>query len=838
MNALITRLTRAGLRQPWLVLAIAFAITGGSVWLASGLEVRSSFEELLPSDVPSVRNVKELVRRVGGDGTVLLSVEAKDGPQGLAGAKALAPTLAKELLALGPDTIRSVEWNVKPTEDYFANHWPLFLSTDQLQQAYDALDHAIAARKHKAVELDLGLDGEAVDAGPLTFESPDGGAATLDPNGPTPRQRVAERFARYDDGFLVHPDKTSLTLVVRPAGTALGVDEAKALLARMHAVVDSHQKELDEAHLRVGFGGTFPLFVAEYEAILRDVASTALLCLSLVLGSLFLFFRDLRSTLSLGATVLMAVAATFGITRLVIGYLNTQTAFLGSIVVGNGINYGLIYLARVRQLRRAGVGLEPAAIEGAVTAARATLLASAASSVSFAMLILAANRGFRHFGFIGGVGMLLCWLFTFALLPAMLAVWEKILPMKAAAAPPSPVRPAPAWLKAVFAKPGALVFGFGVALVVSIVVFVRQAPTAIERNLENLTNELKGAEVATLKRDNLRANQAMGRSSAGAIALLPSVAEADAFCAVVRGRMGDPRFAPVVDGCDTLSSVVPSNQPAKLAIAKKLHDRISDAVLDALPKDQAQKLRDIKADLGAQTLVDVTQAPPTLVDRFREKDGTLGRLAVATAKPDAKLELGPNLQAFVDAVRSVPVGNQSWDATGENVVFADLLHNIEVEGPVTTVGSLLGVCVLVALFLRRVRQSAEVLGALIAGVILMGGAAALLHLKINFFNFIVFPITFGIAVDYGANVVVRVGERGGDVLAALAEVGPAVALCSWTSMIGYGSLIIALNRALQSFGWYALVGEVTSIVAALVLLPALALLSNPAQPSPPPVENG
>jgi predicted RND superfamily exporter protein len=99
-------------------------------------------------------------------------------------------------------------------------------------------------------------------------------------------------------------------------------------------------------------------------------------------------------------------------------------------------------------------------------------------------------------------------------------------------------------------------------------------------------------------------------------------------------------------------------------------------------------------------------------------------------------------------------------------------------------------------------------------------------LKINFFNFIVFPITFGIAVDYGANVVARVRERRGDVLLSLSEVGPAVALCSWTSIVGYGSLLFSLNRALRSFGWYAMAGEVTTISTALILLPALLLLAQ------------
>jgi uncharacterized protein len=128
----------------------------------------------------------------------------------------------------------------------------------------------------------------------------------------------------------------------------------------------------------------------------------------------------------------------------------------------------------------------------------------------------------------------------------------------------------------------------------------------------------------------------------------------------------------------------------------------------------------------------------------------------------------------------------------------------------------------VFLFTRRLSDTLLVNGALLAGVVLMGGIAAVSGLKINFFNFVVYPITFGIAVDYGANVLARVRARG-DVIEALAEVGPAVVLCSWTTTIGYGSLVFSLNRALQSFGWYAMLGEVTTLLTALVLLPALLL---------------
>jgi predicted RND superfamily exporter protein len=641
---------------------------------------------------------------------------------------------------------------------------------------------------------------------------------------------VKERFGRYKNGFLVHPDGRSVTLVVRPAGTALGVAGARNVLDRMRAAVDAHGAELGAGHLRVGFGGTFPLFVAEYEAVLHDVGSTATLVVTLVLASLFLFYRDLRSTAALGLAILGAVALTFGITRVVIGYLNTQTAFLGSIVVGNGINYGLIYLARVRQLRRAGVALEPACLDAAPTAAHATLLASAASSVSFGMLILAANRGFRHFGIIGGIGMLLCWVFTFALAPALLQLFERIRPVTTGppltirAPNPGLLRRPPAWLVRLFSAPRVIIAVFVGLAVLSTGLFVRQITSpggALERNLHNLSNELKGQ--VELARDNDRGNAGLGKSVAGAMALLPSPEVADAFCAKVRERMKAPRYAEVIQGCDTLSTVIPTEQEAKLALIKQIGARLTRRVIASLPADQQPRMRQIRADLAAQVPLGPKDVPGSLLERFKERDGTLGRLAAITAKSDAHLELGPNLVAFVDGVRGISIDGKTYDATGENVVFADLLTNIEHEGPLTTVGSLFGVCVLVLLFFRNVRMSAEVLASLVTGVILMGGAAAWLHIKINFFNFIVFPITFGIAVDYGANIVVRVRERGGDVLGALAEVGPAVALCSWTSIIGYGTLLIALNRALRSFGWYAIVGEVTSILTALIMLPALAL---------------
>jgi predicted RND superfamily exporter protein len=816
-RGVIARVTAASVRWPSLFVLGALVVAAVSVKLASHLEIRSSFQELLPENLPSVHLAKEMIRRVGGDGKVWVVIQTLDGPKGLERCKALAAKLAPEFLAMGPAEIRAVNWSMKPIERWYQQHWPLFLSVADLQKARDTVREEIKKRKAQANPLVVELDDEDEKPQPL----PD----YLDPKQPLPRERIADRFKQYEDGFLVHPDRTSVTVDVRPAGTSLSVDEARKLVAKMHAIVDKHKAEIERDHLKVEFAGSFPLFIAEYEAIINDVAGTAVLVVVLVLASILLFFRDLRSVVSLGIAILIAVAVTFGLTWLVIGYLNTQTAFLGAIVVGNGINYGLIYLARVKQLRAAGGALSASCVDAAHTTARATLLASLGTSVSFGSLMVAANRGFRHFAFIGGIGMLLCWLFTFMLVPALLALFERAIGAPKAKPEADSARLVPP-LQKFFARPGLIAAIFGVACTISAVLFLRQLPTAMERNLDNLTNDPPKGERALLEAQD-RANQSFGKSLAGAIALVDKPEDADKFCDVIRQRMKLPPWDHLIDGCETMSSIVPQEQKEKLAILEEIVAEVPDSVLTKVSdKVERERLRAVRDELLEQRAITPQEAPPTLLDAFRERDGTVGRIVSIGARGDAHIEIAQNLEAFVRGVRDVPVDDRTYDATGENVILADLLTDIEKEGPRTTAISFFGVCLLVFAYFRSIRLSLEVVVSLFLGVVLMCGVAAAIGLKINFFNFIVYPVTFGIAVDYGANVAARVRERDDHVLPALAEVGPVVALCSWTSIIGYGTLLYSLNRALRSFGWYAMVGEVTTIITALVLLPALLLLAQ------------
>src|SRR5262249_40910236 len=92
---------------------------------------------------------------------------------------------------------------------------------------------------------------------------------------------------------------------------------------------------------------------------------------------------------------------------------------------------------------------------------------------------------------------------------------------------------------------------------------------------------------------------------------------------------------------------------------------------------------------------------------------------------------------------------------------------------------------------------------------------------LNFLNFIALPITFGIGVDYAVNIVQRyVREGAGGALTAVRETGGAVILCSLTTTLGYLALVRSMNYAVRSLGVAAVLGHVSCLLAAVLVLPA------------------
>jgi predicted RND superfamily exporter protein len=212
-----------------------------------------------------------------------------------------------------------------------------------------------------------------------------------------------------------------------------------------------------------------------------------------------------------------------------------------------------------------------------------------------------------------------------------------------------------------------------------------------------------------------------------------------------------------------------------------------------------------------------------------EVDGRVGTAVLVYPSLRVDVWNGRDVIRFAEEIRSIELPDGDVPMASSQLVFADVLRSIEQDGPRATYLSLGGVALLVLLAFgigkRTVRSLADavwVLASLGLGVVWFVGLAGALDLRLNMLNFIAFPITFGIGVDYATNVFQR---RRIDHARSIADVirttGGAVTLCSITTIIGYSSLLVARNQALISFGLLANVGELACLAAALLALPAV-----------------
>jgi len=150
------------------------------------------------------------------------------------------------------------------------------------------------------------------------------------------------------------------------------------------------------------------------------------------------------------------------------------------------------------------------------------------------------------------------------------------------------------------------------------------------------------------------------------------------------------------------------------------------------------------------------------------------------------------------------------------------------DGPRATLAALLGAILVVLIVVGRNRPGFVTIVCGLGGTMLMLGSAALLGLKINFLDFVALPITIGIGIEYAVNIATRERQEGpGRGRAALATTGGAVAVCSYTTIVGYGSLLLSQNLGIRSFGLAAMLGELTCLAVALFLAPALLWATAP-----------
>ncbi|MDF2696524.1 MAG: exporters of the superfamily, partial [Labilithrix sp.] len=285
----------------------------------------------------------------------------------------------------------------------------------------------------------------------------------------------------------------------------------------------------------------------------------------------------------------------------------------------------------------------------------------------------------------------------------------------------------------------------------------------------------------------------------------------------------DPK-GPLIHEIVTIQHFLPGTaeeQQQKLAVLERLRDRMTPRVLHDVSEEERKRLEEMKPP-EELAIVQAKDLPPLIKRRFEENNGKLGTLMYIKYKFGVSFSDGRTLLRMAKTTDNVKLPDGTVVQTASrSTIFAELIRSMERDGPLATTASFLAVTIVVIIATRSKVGTFAVLLSLVMGVVCLVGLAAYADMRLNFFNFIALPITFGIGCEYPFNVFDRTRLLKGDVTSAVSRTGAAVALCSYTTTVGYGSMLFSDNQALQSFGRLAMWGEIACTVAALLFLPSL-----------------
>jgi predicted RND superfamily exporter protein len=771
-------------------------VFGITLALAGRLELRTAFTELLPSDDPGVVALTRTQKRMGDLSLLLIGVRSPDYQANLR----YAEVLTQKLRAQPPSVVNLATYHVKDVRDFFERNKWLYASEENLETIRDRLRSEISKRKNP-LYVSLG-DEESIDS---------------------LRARMASKSGlddRFPGGVFTSKGGEYVWIAALPPGGLFVENAGEGLFNVANRLIAQDPPTNYHPAMRTEVAGPIVTAIASRHAVERDILWVTVTCLVVVAISIGLYFRRLRSIPLTGVPSVLGTVAAFAVAELAFGYLSSSTAFLGSIIIGNGINYSIVLMSRYEEHRAQGSDPGQALRRALGGTWRATLVAAFAASAAYASLMVTSFRGFYQFGVMGASGVLFCWIATYTVVPAMLVILDRRSRVSAVVVPRAPLDLSALgrFLQRRAALIAIVCSLLGVMAVVGMKHFIQDP---FEYDFRKLNTKLASTDEAKQFNENL--NKLFGRWPSPTIILADTVEQVEPIKKAIRRQDKEQPGNDVVGQIVTIFDLLPGPpdvQRRKLDTLAQIRKLTNDPALTVLTDQERADLAKVNppADLRELAPMDL----PAIARRpFTEVDGSVGKV-VLVYPPEAGLSVwnGKDLLRIASVLQNIKLDDgKVVETSGFAVVFGAMITSILNDGPVATIASLVAVLIIISFTMRPPAATLMTLGTLLFGVLLMIGGAGLAKVRVTFLNFIALPITFGIGVEYAVNVVARFREER-DIGKAVVSTGAAVALCSWTTIVGYGSLLAAQNQALQGFGLMAIIGEVACLLAAIVALPA------------------
>lgn len=601
---------------------------------------------------------------------------------------------------------------------------------------------------------------------------------------------------------------------------------------------------------RVRLTGPVPIADEEFATLKEGALLNSVLTILAVLFILWLALRSARIIAAVFLSLAVGLATTAALGLMAVGSFNMISVAFFVLFVGIGVDFGIQFSVRYRSERHETDNLTEALRRAAEKAGMPLTLAAAAVAAGFLSFLPTEYRGLSELGLIAGMGMIVAFLTSITVLPALLKILNP------------PGEPAPvgyAWLAPV----DRFMERFRIPIVVlTMLVTLIGAPLLLQLRFDFNPLNLRSPNVESVATFLELRNDP--DASVNAIEILaPSLKEA-----IATGERVTP--LPEVARTMTLQNFVPEQQDEKLAhiqnAAKALEPVLNLRRVSA-PPNNAENIGALTAtaDSLLQTAGEDNGPGAAAAKRL---SGLLSQLAKADPQLRARAEralIDPLMTAFADLrnmLRAQPVTLQTlpqdlvrdWmtpdgrarlqvipkgDPNDNEVMreFAKAVLAVEPSAtgaPVTLqeagrtvvnaflqagAWALLSITILLWITLRRFGDVLLTLVPLLLAGIITLEVCVLIGMPLNFANIIALPLLLGVGVAF--KIYYIMAWRAGRINLLQSSLTRAIIFSALTTATAFGSLWFSSHPGTSSMGKLLALSLLCTMAFAVLFQPAL-----------------
>ena len=850
LRSTIVRLVALCTRHAWPVIILTVGLAAFcSVYAARHFAVKTDVNQLFPAELAWTKRAFQFMEAFPQHG--ILAIVDAPTPE----AVEQATTKLAEALAADPAHFRAVD---QPQGGrFFAENGLLFMPTEQVARIAGGMKGAAPLIGTLAADPSLRGSLDALSVGLMGVANGAYGLDALAPSmtmaGDTVDEVLAGRPAHFSWSALANgkppePQELHRFIEIEPV---LDFNALEPGRAATEAIIETAQR-LDLAHdyqARVRLTGLVPIDDAEFATLKEHAVFNGAVSLGAVLIILWLALRSPRIILAAVISVSCGLAYSAALGLFLVGALNLISVAFFVLFVGLGVDFGIQFCVRYRAERHETGELGSALISTARKAGVPLALAAAATAVGFSSFLPTDYRGLSELGQIAGPGMIIAFLTSVTLLPALLRVLNP------------PGEPHPMGFTALAPIDRFLQQYRIPVVVITLAIVLLLSPLLaflpFDFNPLHLQNP-KAEAVATFL--ELRREPETGASAIEIVAPDLAAAQTDAQRVAALPQVAQTR---------TLADLIPPDQYKKLALIRQMtaaierslnpaqtrpppSDQDSVAALQATAGslsqfaalggsggDAAKRLSGLltqlaQADPAARQRAEVAVVEPLKVSLAGLRAALKAQpINVATIPPDLKGQwLAPDGRARVQVL---PKGDPDDTAVLRNFVSSVIAVEPQATGPAvllyeagnTTVRAfieagifaLAAITLLLWITLRRITDVLLTLVPLLLATVVTLELCVVFDLPLNFANIIALPLLLGVGVAF--KIYYIMAWRRGRTALVQSTLSRAVIFSAMTTATAFGSLWLSSHPGTSSMGKLMALALVCTMMAAVLFQPAL-----------------